>query len=145
MHTSLYGDNFINIYLTVVNMLITLRPSPIDLEVVLLDPAADYPMPFFLRYVDGLEDIAGKAVLEIGGTDLNNMQRFFTSHGAQYHTVRLDDNSVQKPWVTVEDFMVLDHNERYTLVISHGVFEVSGIDKDDVGIFGHNEINRFAS
>jgi len=84
----------------------------------------------FLAHVDGLGQLAGKKILEIGGTDKQNMADYFLGIGIMYHCVRLEENPSDYPWVhPVRDFRDLPSAEPYDLIISCGVFEIAGMDR----------------
>ena len=90
-----------------------------------------YPAIFFQAHLQGIEQFAGKKVLEIGGVRNPNMTlvNYFMNMGAEYRTVGLEDNKANYPYVlSVRDFRDI-RNELYDLIISMGVFEQSGIDR----------------
>ncbi len=93
-----------------------------------------YSLCQFLAHVTGLEEAAGKRVLEIGGTDRQNMAAYFLGMGAMYQCVRLEENPLGHPWVLPNrDFRDLPTTEPYDLVISCGVFEIAAINRSQDG------------
>lgn len=104
-------------------MQLELRETPKRTELCL---GGGYPIEPFLRYIGGLDAVAGLSVLEIGGEDGFDMGEFFRKRGASYHTVRLTPDSKQQSSVTVGNFMQLPGSELYDLIISLGVFEAGG-------------------
>ena len=94
-----------------------------------------YPAILFQAHLQGLELFAGKKVLEIGGVRNPNMTlvNYFMNMGAEYHTVGLEDNKANYPYVlSVRDFRDI-RDELYDVIISMGVFEHSGIDRSKDG------------
>ena len=83
--------------------------------------------------------MAGKRVLEIGGTDTHNLADYCMRIGAHYETVRLEP-AEGKPFVRRMNFMDLLADQPYDLVISLGVFEVGAIDHD---VDGGNRQNQY--
>ncbi len=92
----------------------------------------------FYAHLAGLEQFAGKRVLEIGGTDVHNLADYFMRMGAQYETVRLEP-AEGKSYVRQMNFMDLPISQPNDLVISLGVFEVGAMDHD---FDGGNRQNR---
>lgn len=88
-----------------------------------------YPLETVYAHLNGLETFAGKRVLEIGGAEDCNLAKYFLNMSADYHTVRLDPNEEQAPYVTVGNFMDLQGNDLYDLIISVGVFEEEAVDR----------------
>lgn len=88
-----------------------------------------YPLNLFYLHLKNLENFSGKKVLEIGGKKYSNLEEYFIGIGAQYETVRLEENEEQKPYIKVQDFMDLSNDNSYDLIISMAVFEKSGIDR----------------
>jgi hypothetical protein len=82
----------------------------------------------FLAHLKGLENFAGKKVLEIGGREKLNLASFFSNQNTDYTNIRLEGNSSEPNQVIVGNFMnyPLDN---YDLIISSGVFEPGAIDK----------------
>lgn len=92
------------------------------------------PLRKFLAHLTGLEQLVGKRVLEIGGTDRMHMASYFFSIGAMYQCVRLEGNPQAHPWVlSVRDFRDIPRNEHYDCIISLGVFEMAAIDRSTNG------------
>lgn len=89
------------------------------------------PAKLFYAHLQGLECFVGKKVLEIGGTDDEdgNLHGYFTGMGAEYQSVRLEENKNKLPWVLpMHDFRDIT-SKSYDLIISLGVFERSDIDR----------------
>ena len=84
----------------------------------------DFVSDLFLAHLGGLEQSAGKKVLEIGGTDDQNLHDFFSSVGADYSNVRLEQNPLALLYVLPQrDFFHLPESIAYDLIVSLGVFE----------------------
>ena len=82
-----------------------------------------------LGHVLGLEQFFGKNILEIGGTNLNNLANYFIGIGADYEQVRLEPNDTNQHYIKQINFMDLNPENLYDLIISIGVFEKGAIDK----------------
>ena len=90
-----------------------------------------FPISRFVAHLRGLENFAGKKVLEIGAEDDANTFHLFESIGAEYFAVRIGDNPNNLSYVLPqEDFMKLPEDSPYDLIISLGVFEEFAIDRD---------------
>lgn len=92
----------------------------------------------FYAHLLGLEQFAGKRVLEIGGTEAHNLADYFMRLGANYEMVGLESTD-GKRYARQINFMDLVVDQPYDLVISLGVFEVGAIDHD---VDGGNRQNR---
>lgn len=104
----------------------------------------EFTSNLFLAHLEGLEQFAGKKVLEIGGTDEINTHDFFSSIGADYSTVRLEQNPQNLPYVLrCRDFFYLPENISYDLIVSLGVFERCAHGKDkSLRDYGCQRTNR---
>ncbi len=89
---------------------------------------ASFAIRRFHPHIFGLQSLAGREVLEIGGGKEINLKGFFTGIGASYLNVRLEPNRERDPCVITGDFMEMDGS--FDLVISLGVFEIGAIDVD---------------
>ncbi|HIG93346.1 MAG: hypothetical protein QT02_C0003G0045 [archaeon GW2011_AR9] len=93
--------------------------------------SSPYSQSIILADLNGLEQCAGKRVLEIGGSDEENLAGFFLSIGAIYETVRIERNLNGLSYVhPTRNYLYLPSNSPYDLVISLGVFEEGSIDRD---------------
>jgi len=89
----------------------------------------NYQTSLLLSHIAGLDQFSGRRVLEIGGTDLQNLEEFFTGVGAQYEQVSLENSSSQRSVVRQSNFMDLQPTTPYDLIVSVGVFEEGSIDR----------------
>ncbi len=83
----------------------------------------------FHSHLYGLDSLRGKRVLEIGGHG-TSLERYLVRGGSEYLNVRLEEGLPLERRVVAADYM--DISGSFDLVISLGVFEDGGIDRNRV-------------
>ncbi|MBI2139899.1 hypothetical protein HYU14_03170 [Candidatus Woesearchaeota archaeon] len=74
-------------------------------------------------FVENLEFLSGKRVLEIGGSEEENLGTLLLNRGVGYMNMRLEGNPTGLPNIYVGDFMSHNSGERYSAIFAIAVFQ----------------------